>query len=180
MEEIKSEPKRFNKKKVLPLVILGLVAIGLVSAVGYGLFIAVSHFNVEEGIEVEYWTGTAWLPLEVSGGTFDLGTATIKAGETNSFLVRARNTASSGAVGLTLQIESVPGISHSMECIVGQSEGLNYTERTDIFYFNANGDSVWKAIQVNTIADGDLPPGSIAFNNILTRDNVLPSYEETC
>ena len=33
MEEIKSEPKRFNKKKVLPLVILGLVAIGLVSAV---------------------------------------------------------------------------------------------------------------------------------------------------
>ena len=133
MDEMNSEPKRFNKKKTLPLVILGLLAIGLVSAVGYGLFTATSHFNVEEGIEVEYWTGTAWLPLAVDGGTFDLGTATINPGETDSFIVRARNIASSGAVGLTLQIESVTGISHSMECVVGQSEGLNYTERTDVY-----------------------------------------------
>lgn len=168
------------KKMKLPLIIMMIMAIGVgaVFATGYGLFTAKSHFNVQEGIEVEYWTGTTWLPLEVTGGTFDLGTATIKAGETNSFTLRARNIATSGVVGLKLNIESIEGLTFDALCNTN-SNGLQYTKGSD-FLFKAPADSVWRSVDITTTAAGDIATGTVEFDNTLSRQNAESSYVLTC
>lgn len=174
-----------TKKKIGKLTIIGLLALvlvgGIVAAVGgYKLFTAVSHFNVQEAMEVQYWDGANWQPLAVNGATFDLGTATIKAGETNSFVVRARNTASNGVLGLVLNIESTTGITNDIQCYGAQSTGLQYTKGPSVFYFKAPADSTWRAIQIDTTTSGDIETGSIEFDNTLTRNNALDSYVATC
>lgn len=171
-----------NKKLSVSLVLILALAVGIVAATvsGYKLFTAVSHFNVQEGVEVQYYDGALWQPLAVSGGTFDLGTTAIKPGETNSFLLRARNTASSGALDLHLVMENIDGLSHNVLCVTGQSEGLEYTTATNDYHFKAVGDSSWKAIQIDTTATGDMPVGEVEFDNTLTRGSVLTSYGATC
>ena len=169
-----------KKRGIFLLISLGLAGGVLAGVVGgYKLFTAVSHFNVQEGMEVEYWSGTAWLPLAVDGSTFDLGQSNIKAGETNSFTLRARNTATSGVLGLKLAIESATGISHDVLCNVN-SNGLQYTKDTNEFYFKAPADSVWRSIDVTTTADGGIVIGTLEFDNILTRNNAEASYALTC
>lgn len=170
------------KKTVILVALFAMLAIGMVSAYvsGYKLFTAVSHFNVQEAIEVQYWDGAAWQNLAVDGSTFDLGTANIKAGETNSFILRARNTAASGVLGLFLNIEPYSGISHDVTCITGQSEGLKYTKGTDQYWFEAPAGAGWKAITVTTTADGSIGTGTIEFDNTLTRNNPEASYDLTC
>lgn len=170
-----------NKRtKIISIVMLSLLAVGIVSAVGYGLFTATSHFEVKEGIEIEYDSGAGWIPLDVSGGTFDLGTSTINPGETDSFILRGRNIASSGAIDLILEIGDVNGLSHSIECVAGQSDGLEYKGTANTYHFKVVGGNDWKSIKVNTIAEGNLPIGAITFDNVITRDNVLSSYGNTC
>lgn len=178
MEEIKSS--RW-KKPAMVLVLALALTVGVFAAAvgGYKLFTAVSHFNVQEGVEVQYWDGAAWQPLAVNGGTFDLGTATIKAGETNSFTLRARNTASSGVLGLHLEIESATGLTHDVLCNAN-SNSLQYTKRADNYWFKAPADSVWRSIDVTTTADGGIGVGAIEFDNTLTRGNAETSYEATC
>lgn len=170
------------KKYSIPLVIIMVLALatGVTAAAigGYKLFTAVSHFNVQEGIEVQYWDGAAWQPLAVSGTTFDLGTSSIKAGETNSFSLRARNTATSGVIGLKLNIESIDGITHDVLCNAN-SNGLQYTKGAD-FLFKAPADSVWRSVDITTTAAGDIGVGSIEFDNTLARQNAESSYDLTC
>lgn len=170
-----------NKK----ILVGGLLSIVVIAAVafatnGFGLFTAKSHFNVQEGIQVQYWTGSEWLPLTVTGDTFDLGQATILPGETNSFLVRAQNIASNGAIGLELNIGAIDGLSHDVSCYGDQSTGLEYTKRTNQYYFKVASGAGWKVIQIDTVASGDIGTGSITFDNVLTRTNALSSYEATC
>ncbi len=172
-----------KRTKVISIVMLSLLVIGVVSAAGYRLFIATSHFEVEEGIEIEYDSGAGWIPLDVNQGTFDLGTSIINPGETDSFIVRARNIADSGAIDLILEIGDVDGLSHSVECIAGQSDGLEYKGTANTYHFKVvgtGGADDWKSIKINTVADGNLPPGSITFDNVITRDNVLSSYGKVC
>ena len=169
-----------KRTKIISIALLSLLVIGVASAIGYNLFTATSHFEVEEGIEIEYDSGAGWIPLDVSGGTFDLGTSTINPGETDSFILRGRNIASSGTIDLMLEIEHVDGLSHSVECVAGQSDGLEYEGTADTYHFKVVGGDGWKSIKVNTIADGNLPIGAITFDNVITRDNVLSSYGNTC
>ena len=176
MEEIYMK----KRTKVISIVMLSLLVIGVVSAAGYRLFIATSHFEVEEGIEIEYDSGADWIPLDVSQGAFDLGTSTINPGETDSFIVRARNIADSGAIDLILEIGDVDGLSHSVECIAGPSDGLEYKGTANTYHFKVVGGDGWKSIKINTIADGNLVPGPITFNNTITRDNALSNYGKVC
>ncbi len=172
-----------KRTKIISIALLSLLVVGVVSAVGYGLFTAKSHFEVEEGIEIDYWTGTDWVSLDVSGGSFDLGTSTINPGETDSFILRGRNIASSGAIDLMLEIGYVDGLSHSVECVaIGgvDSIGLKYEGTANTYHFKLVGGNDWKSIKINTIAEGNLPTGAITFDNVITRDNVLSSYGNTC
>ncbi len=172
-----------KRTKIISIALLSLLVIGVASAIGYNLFTATSHFEVEEGIEIGYWTGTDWASLDVSSGTFDLGTSTINPGETDSFILRGRNIASSGAIDLTLEIGDVDGLSHSVECVaIGDvdSIGLEYEGAANTYHFKVVGGNDWKSIKVNTIAEGNLPIGAITFNNTITRDNVLSSYGNVC
>ncbi len=169
-----------KRTKIISIVLLSLLVVGVASAIGYNLFTATSHFEVEEGIEIEYDSGAGWVPLDVSGGTFDLGTSTINPGETDSFILRGRNIASSGAIDLMLEIEHIDGLSHSVECVAGQSDGLEYKGTADTYHFKVVGGNGWKSIKVNTIADGNLPIGAITFDNVITRDNVLSNYGKNC
>jgi hypothetical protein len=166
----------------MPLIIVLSLAlvIGIVLAnSGYKLFTAKSHFTVEEGVQVQYWSGTEWLLLTVNGGTFDLGTATIKPGETNRFTLRAKNNALSGTIGLKLEIGSADGITHDVACNTVGEASVEYTDTGD-FLFKLPSDSAWRSVDITTTASGDIGLGNVEFDNNLYRQGAETSYAVTC
>ena len=125
MEEIKSEPKRFNKKKVLPLVILGLVAIGLVSAV----LVEYLSNTVSEDI-------TVGSPILLEETEFELEIDV--AGEDGFMLVKITNNADVDITGdVEIAISKWEGSSY---VALSDTDGIDIAVTEDINYcFSGQG-----------------------------------------
>lgn len=172
-----------EKKFKVPLIVIGILAlvVGGVSAVitGYKLFTARSYFTIEEGVEVQYKVGTEWLPLVVNGGTFDLGPVTIQPGEIDSFRLRAKNIATSGTIGLKLDIDVISGLTYDVVCNTESQAIVEYTD-VDDFLFRLPSDGLWRSVDITTTADGSVALGGIEFNNNLYRQNAENIYVSVC
>lgn len=174
--------ERWYKKKVLRVMPVWLLLV-VVSVVGLSsvlLLTAVSHFTIVEGIEVQYNdTNGNWQSLPVNGGMVDLGQTNLKPGDTDTFVVRMKNTASTGVIGAHLQIDAVDGLIHALSCVEGSS-GVKYTSGSNDLYVRVpSGD--YQIIGISTTASTLLIPGtSLTFNNKLYRDEPLVSYASTC
>lgn len=167
--------------------VIGIVAIlMIVSAIatvgGWRLLTATSHFNIVEGVEIQYFevADGQWHSLPVDQSNVDFGEASLKAGESNSFLLRARNTASSGNLGLTVVMDDANWLYHTVDC-VADSTGTKYTfVDGNTVYVELPSGSAWKTLSFGTGADGETPIGEILFNNTVSRGNALSEYTSEC
>jgi hypothetical protein len=185
-EVIEVKKQKWYQKKVIgipmALLIIGLVVIGGASAyAGYRLLTARSHFTVAEAFEVEYFetSDQQWHSLPVNGATLDLGLATIMPGETSTFYVRVRNIATSGTLGAELLVDGTSGLSHSLVC--NGPNGVQWDVNGNTYYVKVPSGGAWQEVGIGTSASGDAQPATgIIFDNVLTRNNALGSYSNTC
>jgi len=175
------EENKMNWKKIGIYSILVLMTVGAVFAVeaigGYRLFDAITHFNVQEGVEAQYWDGDSWESIATNGNAFDLPTQNIKAGETKELSIQYRNTATSGVLGIEVSQAEVEDLTNDMECVTA---GIEYTENANEYFFKAPSDSVWRQFKLKVTADGAISVGEITQSDKMYRDNSQVSYASVC
>lgn len=137
MEEMNIEPKRFNKKKVLPIVILGLLVIGLASAA----LVSYLSNTITEEITVES-------PIVLEGTEFELEITT--AGEDGFMLVKITNMADVDITG-DIEIAISPD---AVGIAIAITEDINYCfkdqgDMTDIFGNCEGNYMIWMANNID-------------------------------
>ena len=172
-------------KKLFAIVVtmISLLFVGSAMASGgWKLLTAQSKFNVVEGVVMQYYevADGNWHDLPNSGGSVEFGEAQIMPGETNTFYLRAKNSASSGTLGLIVEIDPATYLTHDVVCKGADSTGTEYSFGSNTVYVKLPSDGVWKTLGFETVADGDTPIGYILFNNTVTRTNPQSTYEVVC
>ena len=181
MEEMNSEPKRFNKKKIVPLVILSLVAIGLVSAalVSYLSNKVSGTVGVSSPMSVEITETTKGT---IVGDTFSVD---LKGGEFFVVSTTTRNLADVPitAVLVEVKVPNFDGIGITYYHDDGTWEGnipVCVVNNTAYYYvgpaggFNAEVGYNMTATSTITTAQ-DLAPGT--YN---TKIKVIPAVNRVC
>lgn len=166
---------------------VGIIAICLIASAfaaveGWKLLTATSTFNVVEGVEVQYYEASTgqWISLPTDNlVNIQFGTTSIKAGETDTFYLRAKNTAASGILGLTVKLGSAPYLSHTVVCHA-DSVGTKYEMVGNDVFVELPSDGSYKMLGFTTTAEGTTPTGQITFENYVTRQNAEPAYDNEC
>lgn len=164
---------------VMCLVLAGGV---LAAAVGaYTLVTAVTHLNVEEGIQLQYldFDDGLWHDVDVEGGTFDLPDQATHPGEQTIAYMRYKNTAGNGVLDLYYGTEDVDGLVHEFSCL---TSGVMYTLDSSGFgvHMQAFAGQDWQQFGVKTVVDGGLAPGEYEYDNTIARTNSLDTYDNEC
>jgi hypothetical protein len=164
---------------IVSIVAICCLAMAMATISGWRLITATSHLNVTEGVEIQYLENGDWVNLAVDGSNIQFGSRTLRAGETDTLYLRARNNANSGILGLTVSMDNAQWLYHGIRCYE-ESSGTLYTAVDNTVYMKLPANESWKALAFDTTADGEIPTGEITFDNTAARGNALEEYVSAC
>jgi hypothetical protein len=175
-------------KRMSTMMIFALLCSGVIAAAGgYQIFNAIATFAVAEAVDVYYasdnqmasanWTKIA--PGTI-GGTLNLPSKDLKAGESDAVYLLLNNTANAGTLGLAIDMQNIPD-TLTTELICDTGSGMKWVKDNSTFYVKLPSQTNYR-IGLNTTAAGDIAEGNITVDNIFLRSNPLSDgdYTNTC
>lgn len=156
----------------------------VVSAFAYSAWVLLSTeqiINVQEGIEMSYWDGAAWQPIELNtNGTISLPNTTLKPGESQTTFIKVRNLATSGTLNLNYNIAFADYVVTDVQCNGASSTGVEYTYIGNVLDLKVPSGGTDQIIGIRNTLDGAAPLTDIGIDAEASRSNGLSTYVEVC
>ena len=171
------------KKIWKALLLVSVLCIGSVFAYSaWTLLTTTQEINVVEGVEMQYWDGSAWVNVPLNTGTVQLlPEMTLKPGETAKTPIRVRNTALYGnALNFNFQFSYEEFVTTHIECNTNNLDGASFSYTGNSMDLLLNANAGWKTVDIIQNLDGSSSLAIQIIEGTASRSNALATYATTC